>query len=209
MPTALYWFSVSRIYTPRVMLVCRRCGTEFGISPSRAAECNIAYCSRVCRVGADTFEGRFWSKVQKSATCWIWTASKTEFGYGRISIPGRGVQKAHRIAWELSCGAIPSDLAVCHHCDTPACVRPDHLFLGTKADNTQDMMVKGRQRTNPVRGSAGTQARLNEAQVADIKRRRQAGETMSALGREYGVSKTAIRYIIIGRNWGHLNSSTG
>ena len=92
---------------------------------------------------------RFWSKVLFSADgCWLWSRSTTHGGYGQFGV-GSGPQrmmKAHRMAWLLTFGEIPNDLRVLHHCDNPPCVRPDHLFLGTLSDNSQDMVAKGRNR---------------------------------------------------------------
>lgn len=88
---------------------------------------------------------RFWSKVQRTNGCWLWTASKDAFGYGRFS----AAERAHRHSWTLAHGAIPDGLCVLHRCDTPACVNPAHLFLGTRADNVADMVTKGRH-INPM-----------------------------------------------------------
>ena len=87
----------------------------------------------------------FWSHVEKSDTCWNWIKNTASGGYGFITTPKSKKQTAaHRVAWELSNGPIPSDMDVLHSCDNPACVRPDHLFLGTAFVNTQDMCQKGR-----------------------------------------------------------------
>lgn len=89
---------------------------------------------------------RFWEKVRKSSGCWEWTAYRNALGYGAIAYgkPRRPVL-AHRVAWELTHGAAPSpDVEVCHRCDNPSCVRPDHLFLGSHRDNMLDMIAKGR-----------------------------------------------------------------
>ena len=86
---------------------------------------------------------RFWIKVQKTPECWMWTASTDSDGYGQFDH-----NHAHRVAWELTYDPIPPGLHVLHRCDNPPCVRPDDLFLGTPADNTRDMVEKGRWRGN-------------------------------------------------------------
>jgi len=91
-------------------------------------------------------EERFWDKVDKSDGCWLWTAALNPDGYGRfvVQMSPQKVRGAHRVAWELMNGAIPNGLSVLHQCDTPACVNPEHLFLGTQQDNVADMVAKGR-----------------------------------------------------------------
>lgn len=91
-----------------------------------------------------TVEERFWAKVDKTDDCWLWTAHRQATGYGQFSpSPGHPVG-AHRFAWELAHGPIPAGMYVCHHCDVRACVRVDHLFLGSPRDNMADMVAKGR-----------------------------------------------------------------
>ncbi|MGJ0510229.1 MAG: HNH endonuclease signature motif containing protein [Methylocystis sp.] len=89
-------------------------------------------------------EVRFWEKVIRGDGCWEWTAAKSVRGYGTFGLRKGKMVPAHRMSWELTYGKIPDGLIVCHHCDNPECVRPDHLFLGTYSDNTQDMIRKGR-----------------------------------------------------------------
>ena len=94
----------------------------------------------------------FWLKVGKKENgCWDWTLSTTDFGYGRVSL-GRSAQgvKTHQVAYALTYGAIPEDKNVLHHCDNRLCCNPEHLFLGTKKDNTHDMMQKGRMSAPPT-----------------------------------------------------------
>ena len=93
-----------------------------------------------------TIDDRFWEKVRKTRGCWYWTASTDPLGYGFFHVSGRKKVRAHRVAWELTNGPIPQGMLVCHTCDHPSCVRPDHLFLGTNDDNLKDMARKGRAR---------------------------------------------------------------
>jgi hypothetical protein len=93
----------------------------------------------------DTFEKRFWSKVRITPGCWVWTANKINKGYGVVG-PG-GCQEyilSHRASWQLHNGEIPDGLCVLHRCDNPACVNPDHLWLGTHQHNMLDKCAKGR-----------------------------------------------------------------
>jgi hypothetical protein len=96
---------------------------------------------------------RFWSKVDKAPSsngCWLWTATKDRRLYGRFWNDGNRFG-AHRTAWELTRGPIPPGLYVLHHCDTPPCVNPEHLFIGTQTDNMRDMAAKGRASPIPAR----------------------------------------------------------
>lgn len=96
---------------------------------------------------------RFWAQVQKSNECWLWTGAKqTTGGYGIMHVSNIR-HRAHRFSYELHNGPIPPGLCVLHRCDVPACVNPDHLWTGTRADNTKDMIKKGRAAYQNGRGS--------------------------------------------------------
>jgi hypothetical protein len=111
---------------------------------------------------ADSLPARFMRRVNQSDGCWLWTGHLCPQGYGQFSIFGRNV-RAHRMAFELYVGYVPSSSLVCHRCDNPTCVRPDHLFLGTHADNIRDMMLKGRS----MKGRRHRDSRLAEARRFD------------------------------------------
>jgi hypothetical protein len=142
---------------------------------------------------------RFWEKVRKTEGCWIWTARKTKKGYGHFRVNNTKRMFAHRLAYTLTHGEVSENLQVCHHCDNPPCCNPDHLFLGTNADNVADRERKGRSaRTGAI------QYRLTADQVADIRARHQQGVMQSTLADEYGVCRAAIGKIVRGETWKHL-----
>jgi hypothetical protein len=147
-----------------------------------------------------TLADRFWAKVNKTDGCWLWTASLGTHGYGQIGV-GRSVVAASRVAWMLTFGPIPDGLFVCHRCDVPKCVNPEHLFLATQAGNLRDMAMKGRGRNRPAFGSANPRAKLAERDAIDIRRRYAEGESLRVLGRHFGVWPTTIADVVHKRTW--------
>lgn len=153
------------------------------------------------RIVAQPIEVRFASKVRRDGECWEWTAHRFKNGYGSIRHGGRRLL-AHRVAWELERGPIPAGLLVLHACDNRACVRIDHLSLGTQAENMRDMDAKGRRVNTPMRGEANPAAKLTAAQVAEIRRAYAPRVvTRAALAEKYGVSKALIEKILAGDLW--------
>ena len=145
---------------------------------------------------------RFWAKVVKepNSGCWLWTGASSH-GYGSLRFRGHGC-RAHRVAWELHRGAVPNGVSVLHKCDTPLCVNPDHLFLGTQADNIKDAVAKGRIR----RGGEAGPSKLTADQVWEI-RRRLPTSTVTVLAREFSVAPASIRWIRDGKSWGWLKEA--
>ncbi len=176
-----------------------------------------------------TLTDRFWLYVQKTEGCWLWTGSIVR-GYGKIRTGGVKAPRiaAHRLSWELHRGVVPDGMFVLHRCDVRNCVNPDHLFLGTNADNMADMARKGRAASgerNPMRlrpelrvtgerhwtkqrpeavlrGAKNGRAKLTAADVVAIRERYALGGiSQSRLGAEYGVTQNTISRIVLRQGW--------
>lgn len=130
--------------------------------------------------------------------CWVWVGLRDKDGYGRVKPNETGTTRAHRIAFVVTNGSIPSGLHVCHRCDNPPCVNPAHLFLGTPADNTHDAVHKGRM----AHGERHHLSKLTVSQVRQIRESRAARHTpVRELARVFGVSKSNIEFIVNGSTW--------
>lgn len=148
-----------------------------------------------------SLQERFLGKihVDEATKCWLWRGAIDSDGYGLMHI-GRKSRRAHRMAWMLFRGEIPEGMLVCHRCDIRCCVNPDHLFLGTYAQNSADMKQKGRQR----KGEKNPTARLNAEQVRMIRGLLASGESSSAIAERMGLTTLAIHHIKVGRTWAHV-----
>lgn len=137
--------------------------------------------------------------------CWKWTASKFKGGYGKFRLDGRMLY-AHRIAWKLYRGEIPKGegalgTCVCHKCDNPSCVNPDHLFLGTHNDNMEDRNKKGR----AAKGSKHGRAKLSKKEVIEIRRLADEGTlTQREIGKLFGTAQHMVSKIKLRKRWKHL-----
>lgn len=145
-------------------------------------------------------EQRFWTKVDKTNSCWLWTGAKLPKGYGLFKGHGRGNILAHRFSYGQTKGPIPDGLLVCHECDNPSCVNPDHLFLGSHADNVADMMSKGRHRPISPKGTTNPNCKITEREVAVI---RESTDSYRKLAERFGVGKSQIARIKSGQHWSH------
>lgn len=150
---------------------------------------------------------RFWEKVDKSAWpkgCWLWKACVDDNGYGRFTMHDANGRKrahwAHRVAYELAVGPIGSGMLVCHTCDNPICMNPDHLWIGTYQENSDDMDKKGRR----VVGEDRPQAKLNDEAVRAIRGAPSTRGTQARLVKIYGVASSVISRIRTGKIWRHV-----
>lgn len=141
------------------------------------------------------------ARVSKTETCWLWVkGAKDGFGYGMLRHNGK-VVRAHIVSYLLFKGEIPAGMVVRHDCDTPACVNPDHLQLGTPADNTRDRDSRGRH-TTPT-GQDHPRAKLTEQNVLQIRSERTYGNAVK-LALRYGVTKGTIHEIWCRMSWRHI-----
>ncbi len=153
--------------------------------------------------GRASLTERLWRRVPIGApdACWEWPGATSDKGYGLITRGGRDRRhvRTHRVAYESAVGPVPAGLFVLHTCDNPPCCNPAHLFLGTSADNTDDMMRKGRGRLPGLKGQAHPRARLSDDDIAMMRARYHAGSaTQRELAEEYNVREQYVWRLVNG-----------
>lgn len=217
---------------PSIPRTCRTCNNHFLVTPNQIRRGHGKYCSRACHREAQRVHTvtEFWKRVKKTDSCWIWLGAFGKYGYGLTSYKSK-TKRAHRLAYELTYGVDPGQLCVCHSCDNPACVRPDHLWIGTHADNHNDMKRKGRnkkgdahwtrvmpekvkrgdnsyQRRHPewlARGERHGNARMTNAMVLKMRRmRNDTGASFGVIGNRFGLSRAAVFAAVTGKTWRHV-----
>ena len=147
---------------------------------------------------------RFWPKVEMIPfhDCWEWIGATNKDGYGQLILENRKHASAHRVSWEMANGTdIPEGMFICHACDNPPCVNPKHLFVGSHADNMEDMALKGRCNV----GISNRNARLSEREVIAIRKAyADGGITQKELGAKFGLGAPHVCRIINRKRWVRL-----
>ena len=145
---------------------------------------------------------RFWSKVHvsKRARCWPWLGAKDSFGYGQVRHGGK-TDRAPRVAFYLRNNRWPNN--ACHSCDNPICCNPDHIFDGSRSDNMQDMVTKGRHRTN--RGEAHYATKITDVEASKIRKEYKEGiHSIEAIAAKFASSFSVVQRIIARKTWKHI-----
>jgi hypothetical protein len=187
---------------------CRQCGDPVKLRQRQFCGPRCIAEWRVAHIAA-----RFWAKVHKDGPvirpelgpCWVWTAGCTSAGYGQFGI-GPTVFYAHRLSYQWAIGPIPDGLNICHRCDNPPCVRPDHLFPGDDAINLADMRSKGRAVFPPrelaPRGEQHYGSKLNAESVKVIRSEYARGDiSQAALAKRFGLSRSSVEDVLHRRTW--------
>lgn len=192
----------------QIMKICEACREEFSVHRYRATKAR--FCSRRCFATHHPHrppEERFWEKVHKTDSCWLWTGATTPAGYGRFDD-----DYAHRFALKLAYGPLERGVQGLHKCDNPPCVRvhSDHVFPGTQHDNLIDMSSKARGfwQQHPERARRGSNhpmAKLTELVVSDIFRFHFEGFTGKWIATKVGVSPNTISRVLQGKTWTHVS----
>ncbi len=185
---------------------------------------NKTYCSHDCYSSSRRHTPEtFWNRIEKTEGCWIWHGDTQKYGYGRLNYH-RKLYLAHRLAWILTNGPIPKGKYVLHRCDNPPCCNPDHLYIGTPADNVRDMIERNRMARGDskhvkkgldhyyhktpekrLRGERHGMSKLNEAAVLSIRDRFARKEASAIqLGKEYGVDRSLIYMVAKRQIWSHV-----
>jgi hypothetical protein len=150
------------------------------------------------------WQRRFWKgfTVNEDTGCWDWKGAKLLSGYGKIVI-NKVQWRAHRAAYYLTRGQIPEGMVVCHHCDNPGCVNPEHLFLGTQQENLADMRRKGRMKTGTTTGEKHWKTTITAEQAMEIYL---AEGSHRRIAEQFGISRPAVTSIKNRRTWRHIHT---
>ena len=188
----------------RITLSCPSCGASFHPHSKGAGRPPQKYCSAECATPERTKsrldpETRFWRKVDKAGEggCWNWTAGTNVYGYGAFGVEPKRIVLAHRYSYEQATGEIAPGACVLHSCDNRRCVNPEHLRVGTKAENSRDMVDRNR-------SSSGERAVYSKLSSQDVVAIRSDPRTHGEIAKQYCVSQSVISRIKSRRTWKHV-----
>lgn len=145
----------------------------------------------------------FWRKFTKGNGCWEWPGSLSKSGYGQISV-GDKMWRSHRYAYTVSKGPIPDGMFVLHKCDNRKCCKPWHLYRGDQQQNMDDMKKRNRHKPHVPRGEIHSDSKLTEADVVEIRGRRENGELLREIAEDFPVDYTYISRICLRKTWSHI-----
>lgn len=174
-----------------------------GPNPLRREE--QAEALRVAALDPETV-ARFNTKyiAEPMSGCWLWIGARTQAGYGRLA-RNHKFFLAHRISRQISCGDVRPGHLVCHSCDTPSCVNPEHLWVGTPEENTRDCMSKGRLKPGRLLGEDASSSKLTDVTVLEIVKLHSEGTSCPDLARAFGVSRNTIGRVLNGETWSQVS----
>ena len=150
----------------------------------------------------NNIDDRLCAYIRKTPTCWIWVGHKNEHGYGIITNENKKQVKAHRFIYEQTYGAIPPKMNALHKCDNPACVNPQHIYLGTQKDNVRDMMERNRGGYKAMGGDDHPNRKITMDKANEIRRLWSLGGVFQReLGEKFGISQAVVSKILRGQAW--------
>ncbi|HIE0523789.1 TPA: HNH endonuclease [Stenotrophomonas maltophilia] len=146
--------------------------------------------------------------IRDSAGCLIWQGAKTVNGYGQVRLrsPANHSVLVHRWVYQRAHGGIPAGVDICHHCDNRACAELSHLFVGTRQENMDDMVAKGR--SPCTQGELSGKAVLKESDVQEMDSMRSFGATHAQIAKKFGVHSSHVSRILSGKRWGHMKAGS-